>query len=106
MKTIEELHQEKTIIDYHDGNHGELHPKKNDFSNSGKPFITATQISELGELSFEKCQKLPEKFYIKLNKSFNNFFCEKKNILVAVGLQYSCNEFFKTINFCLTIFAD
>ena len=52
-------------------NLGVLLPSKNDFSNSGKPFITATQISELGELSFEKCQKLPEKFYKKLRIGFS-----------------------------------
>ena len=43
--SIAELLHYAIIIDLKDGNHGESHPKKSDFTRTGKPFITAAQIN-------------------------------------------------------------
>ncbi len=44
LKKIKELYQIGVIIDYQDGNHGELYPRKTDFGTSGVRFLTATQV--------------------------------------------------------------
>jgi type I restriction enzyme S subunit len=69
--TINDLKKSKSIIEFQDGNHGELHPKKSDFDNYGRPFITATQIDEDGNINLSECNRLPESFCRKLRIGFS-----------------------------------
>jgi len=71
LKTVKELEKEAFVIDYQDGNHGELHPKTSDFTQSGKPFLTASQIDENGNILLSECKKLPEHFWKKLRIGFS-----------------------------------
>ncbi len=68
--TVDDFKNKQYIIEFQDGNHGELHPKKNDFSNTGRYFITASQIDVKGILHLEKCRRLPEEFCQKLRIGF------------------------------------
>ena len=68
--TIKILKQMQIIFEFQDGNHGELHPKGDDFSIHGTPFLTANQIGEYGEIDFENAHKLPQKFCEKLRIGF------------------------------------
>jgi type I restriction enzyme S subunit len=44
VRTIKELVEAGAIVDFQDGNHGELYPRKTDFGDSGVTFLTATQV--------------------------------------------------------------
>lgn len=44
-KSIGELLHYGAIIDLKDGNHGEIHPKKSEFSKTGMAFITSSQVN-------------------------------------------------------------
>jgi type I restriction enzyme, S subunit len=68
--TIEEFKERKYIIEFQDGNHGELHPKKADFTSVGRPFITAKQIDDKGNLHLDECKRLPEDFCQTLRIGF------------------------------------
>jgi len=48
------------ILDQMDGNHGELYPKSHEFTNSGIPYIGATDFSN-GVVDFKHCKYLPER---------------------------------------------
>lgn len=71
IKTIKQLENENQIIGFQDGNHGELHPKGDDFTDEGKPFITASQIDGDGNINLDQCKKLPESFWKKLRIGFS-----------------------------------
>jgi type I restriction enzyme, S subunit len=71
ISTINELNENDTIIDFQDGNHGELHPKKDDFINKGIPFLTASQIDENGMVDLLNSKKLPELFLNTLRIGFS-----------------------------------
>lgn len=65
VRKIKDLHKIGAIVDYQDGNHGELYPRKNDFGDDGVRFITATQVfnnvvnvSDAPLLKYEKAKKL------------------------------------------------
>lgn len=65
VRKIKDLHKIGAIVDYQDGNHGELYPRKSDFGDDGVKFITATQVfdnvvnvSEAPLLNYEKAKKL------------------------------------------------
>ena len=47
-------------IEIQDGNHGELHPKAEDYINAGIPFIMANHIVN-GEVDFNKCNYIEKK---------------------------------------------
>ncbi|HEY9629975.1 MAG TPA: restriction endonuclease subunit S [Coleofasciculaceae cyanobacterium] len=42
--SIQELLDEKIILEMQDGNHGERHPRQSDFVSEGIPFLTATNV--------------------------------------------------------------
>lgn len=44
VRTIKELVEAGAIVDFQDGNHGDLYPRKTDFGDSGVTFLTATQV--------------------------------------------------------------
>jgi type I restriction enzyme S subunit len=67
--TVGELIKEKIILRIQDGNHGELHPKTHEFSNSGIPFITANCIKN-NKLDLSECKFLPDEVVRRLIKGF------------------------------------
>ncbi|MCU7805694.1 MAG: restriction endonuclease subunit S [Candidatus Thiodiazotropha sp. (ex Lucinoma borealis)] len=56
--------------DVKDGNHGANHPKVNEFTPEGLPFITASQISEQGLIDYEGAYKLSGKALARLRVGF------------------------------------
>jgi len=71
VKTINDLEKDGQIIEFQDGNHGELHPKSDDFTEKGKPFLTASHIDEDGIVHLSQCKRLPEHFWRKLRIGFS-----------------------------------
>jgi type I restriction enzyme S subunit len=69
FKTADLLLREGILEEIKDGNHGELHPKSNDFVEEGVPFIMATDIAE-GTIDFEGCKKITSKQYHSLRIGF------------------------------------
>jgi len=70
IKPVKQLQHENYIIEFQDGNHGELHPKRDDFSSNGRPFLTASQIGVDNNIDFKNSNKLPEDFCKKLRIGF------------------------------------
>jgi type I restriction enzyme, S subunit len=56
---IQELIDNKTIVDHLDGNHGELYPKSHEFQSYGIPYITANDLVNRF-VSFQKCKFLSQ----------------------------------------------
>lgn len=56
---IDDLLESKRIISHLDGNHGELYPKANEFTEDGIPYISANCFAN-GKVDFSLCKKLPE----------------------------------------------
>jgi type I restriction enzyme, S subunit len=54
---IQELIDQKIIVDHLDGNHGELYPRSNEFTEYGVPYITANDL-ESRFVSFQSCKFL------------------------------------------------
>jgi len=67
--TIKELKEKGYILEFQDGNHGNSYPRKKDFSNIGRSFLTANLIKNL-QVNFEEAPKLPESLYAKLRIGF------------------------------------
>jgi type I restriction enzyme, S subunit len=58
VTTIGDLYIKNVLIDFADGNHGSLYPRKGDFGHEGALFLTATQIGENWELDLQACPRL------------------------------------------------
>jgi type I restriction enzyme S subunit len=56
-ESIQKLYDQNVIIDYGDGNHGELYPRKGEFTAEGVTFVTAAQIAG-GKVQWPSCLKL------------------------------------------------
>jgi type I restriction enzyme, S subunit len=56
---IQELIDQRTIVDHLDGNHGELYPKSHEFQSYGIPYITANDL-ENRFVSFQNCKFLSQ----------------------------------------------
>ena len=69
LRTIDDLVREKIIAEPMDGNHGETHPKGNDFTASGIPFVMASDIHN-GEIDFGKCKYISKDQSDGLRKGF------------------------------------
>ena len=67
--TVSDLVKEKIIAPPMDGNHGEIHPKGDDFISSGVPFIMASDLNE-GVINFEKCKYISKEQADSLRKGF------------------------------------
>lgn len=65
--TIQELMDNGLIIDQMDGNHGELYPRSEEFTDSGVPYVTANDFAD-GSLTFNDCKYLPLKRASKFKK--------------------------------------
>lgn len=57
-KTIRELEEKGAIVKIQDGNHGNAHPKSEDYSNSGIPFLMAKDFKS--GIDLEGCKFLPK----------------------------------------------
>jgi len=67
--TVGELVEQQLLAKPLDGNHGEIHPKKSDFVNSGVPFIMAAHLSN-GAVDQENCYFITKKQANSLRKGF------------------------------------
>lgn len=67
---VEELVNSKVLAKPLDGNHGEIHPKGNDFVNSGIPFVMATDVVN-GKVDLVNCKFITENQAKGLNKGFS-----------------------------------
>ncbi|MDP1931838.1 MAG: restriction endonuclease subunit S [Gammaproteobacteria bacterium] len=55
---INGLYVTNHILEYGDGNHGSLYPRKGDFGQDGVLFLTAAQIDNKGGINWEDCPRL------------------------------------------------
>ncbi|MBD2359766.1 restriction endonuclease subunit S [Anabaena minutissima FACHB-250] len=69
IKTVEQLVRDKIIEKPLDGNHGEIHPKGDDFVASGIPFIMASNIKD-GYIDLESCNFIKQEQADSLRKGF------------------------------------
>jgi type I restriction enzyme S subunit len=76
--TIGDLVAENIIAPPVDGNHGEIHPKGNDFISSGIPFVMASDINN-GTIDFERCQYISKDQAEGLRKGFS----EEDDVLLS-----------------------
>ncbi|ELP33808.1 hypothetical protein RBSWK_01944 [Rhodopirellula baltica SWK14] len=67
--TVDECLEQGFIIDYVDGNHGGLYPRKAEFGDEGIRFITAKQIND-GVVDFESAPRLTEERAQQLQKGW------------------------------------
>ena len=90
-KTVKQLVDEKILAKPLDGNHGEIHPKKSDFTDSGIPFVMAANLIN-GLVDQEHCKFISQKQANSLRKGF----AKNEDVLLShKGTIYSCN--FKNI---------
>jgi type I restriction enzyme S subunit len=69
LHTVADLISKKIIEKPLDGNHGEIHPKGNDFVELGVPFVMASDIND-GRIDYSKCKYITEKQANELRKGF------------------------------------
>ncbi|MCG6136995.1 MAG: restriction endonuclease subunit S [Nostoc sp. LLA-1] len=67
--TVEKLVNQKIIEKPLDGNHGEIHPKKSDFTESGIPFVMASDLVK-GAVNQETCNFISREQAGSLRKGF------------------------------------
>ncbi|MGL4759557.1 MAG: restriction endonuclease subunit S, partial [Patescibacteria group bacterium] len=70
LYTVNQLVLENIIFKPIDGNHGNIHPKSNDYVNSGVPFVMASDI-ENGKIKLEKIKYISNDQASKLQKGFS-----------------------------------
>lgn len=70
ITTVGELYKLNVLIDFADGNHGGLYPRKEDFSDNGALFLTASQIGENWELDLDSCPRLNHEKARQLTKGW------------------------------------
>jgi len=68
-RPISRLIDEGLIVGIQDGNHGEIHPKSKDFSDTGIPFVTANMLSA-GKVSTEGAHHLDQQWMRRLRIGF------------------------------------
>ncbi|ENM5901635.1 restriction endonuclease subunit S [Vibrio mimicus] len=66
-ETIQELIDRLAITSHLDGNHGELYPRANEFTDSGIPYISANDFVT-GFMSFSGCKYLPTQRALQFKK--------------------------------------
>ena len=69
VSTIDELLSRRVLIGVQDGNHGERHPKSQDFVREGIPFVMASDISD-GFIDIARAKKITEQQYLGLRVGF------------------------------------
>jgi type I restriction enzyme, S subunit len=68
--SVAELISSGYLADIQDGNHGELHPKRNDFVSEGIPFLMARDIAG-GTIDFDHCYRIRREQYARLRVGFS-----------------------------------
>jgi type I restriction enzyme S subunit len=68
-KSVAELVDEGVLVKPFDGNHGEIHPKKADYTESGVPFIMACDLQN-GVVDTAGCKFIPRKLADSLRVGF------------------------------------
>lgn len=68
-KTVEELVNEGDLFKPQDGNHGEIHPKKSDYVETGVPFIMAADLKD-GSIDFTECKFISRSLADSLRTGF------------------------------------
>jgi type I restriction enzyme S subunit len=58
LMTIADLYNLNVLIDFADGNHGAMYPRKEEFTKEGALFLTASQIGENWEINIQACPRL------------------------------------------------
>ena len=69
--SVDFLYKHNHLLDYADGNHGSLYPRKNDFISDGVLFLTAAQISQSGTIDWEACPRLKAEIADQLTKGWS-----------------------------------
>lgn len=69
LYSVKELMDQGIIEKPYDGNHGEIHPKGNDFVSSGVPFIMASDIKN-GKVDYTNCKYITEQQANSLRHGF------------------------------------
>ena len=69
---MDALYKCNHIIEYADGNHGSLYPRKEDFGEEGVLFLTAAQIESSGSAVWSECPRLKFSHAEKLNKGWSS----------------------------------
>jgi len=59
LRSIGELFASGEIVEIQDGNHGELHPKADEYTPDGVPFLMAKDVQD-GRIDLESCNRLPQ----------------------------------------------
>ena len=75
---IQKLIDEKVIISHLDGNHGELYPRSEEFTNDGVPYVTANDFSN-GIVNLENCKYLP----LERASQFKKGIAQNEDVLFA-----------------------
>ncbi len=70
VEEIKSLVKANVLDDIQDGNHGEIHPKSNDFVSVGIPFVMASDISN-DMIDFDNCHKISREQYLNLRIGFS-----------------------------------
>lgn len=68
-KSVGELVSEGALLKPFDGNHGEIHPRKSDYTESGVPFIMASDLQN-GSVDTENCKFISRKLADSLRVGF------------------------------------
>ena len=76
--TIAELENSDAILAIQDGNHGEKHPKANDYVEHGIPFIMASDLRD-GRVDLDGASKLPQSITDRLRIGF----CHGGDVLLS-----------------------
>jgi type I restriction enzyme, S subunit len=69
VQTIQSLVDEGVLDKPMDGNHGSIHPKSEDYTDSGIPFVMASDLSD-GTINFSSCAYLRKEQADRLQKGF------------------------------------
>ena len=80
QRNLGDLIEDKTILEQSDGNHGELYPRSEEFTEEGIPYIAASSIAADGEsIDFNLTKYLP----IELAKQFRKGVAKNGDVLLA-----------------------
>lgn len=70
-RSVDSLYETNHILDYADGNHGSLYPRKEDFGAEGVLFLTAAQITNKGDIDWKDCPRLAHEKAKQLTKGWS-----------------------------------
>ena len=70
VQTVNQLYSTNCLIDFADGNHGGLYPRKEEFGVDGALFLTATQMDNAWGVALDECPRLNWKKAKQLTKGW------------------------------------